>query len=307
MVERAGERLSDPAARRARRASSSCAPADAAGALPGELVVAERDRRRARSAPIAPACSSGSAGRASRAAISLLAAHSLELRIAFPPEVEALRRGRCGAVSRRRAGRTCARCRWSRSTARTRATSTTRSRAAPDDDPANPGGWQVVVAIADVAHYVRPGERARSRGQAARQLGLFPGPRPADAAGGAVQRSVLAAAGRGPRLRRGAHVARSRRARSSATASLRGLMRSRARLTYAQVQAAADGAPRCGRGAPARAGDPAAVRRLRGPARGAAAAAAPSTSICPRPRSGSTTAGRPVAIERAAAPGLRIA
>ena len=26
--------------------------------------------------------------------------------------------------------------------------------AAPDDDPKNPGGWQVIVAIADVAHYV---------------------------------------------------------------------------------------------------------------------------------------------------------
>ncbi|MEO1608340.1 MAG: ribonuclease R [Pseudomonadota bacterium] len=29
--------------------------------------------------------------------------------------------------------------------------------AAPDLDPANPGGWIVTVAIADVAHYVRPG------------------------------------------------------------------------------------------------------------------------------------------------------
>ncbi len=29
--------------------------------------------------------------------------------------------------------------------------------AEPDDDPANAGGWHLVVAIADVAHYVRPG------------------------------------------------------------------------------------------------------------------------------------------------------
>ncbi|MGH6900625.1 MAG: RNB domain-containing ribonuclease, partial [Geminicoccaceae bacterium] len=27
-----------------------------------------------------------------------------------------------------------------------------------DPDPANPGGWHMVVAIADVAHYVRPGD-----------------------------------------------------------------------------------------------------------------------------------------------------
>jgi len=40
--------------------------------------------------------------------------------------------------------------------------------AAPDDDPANPGGWQAVVAIADVSFYVRPGSEldreARKRG-----------------------------------------------------------------------------------------------------------------------------------------------
>jgi len=29
--------------------------------------------------------------------------------------------------------------------------------AAPDTDPKNPGGWHIIVAIADVAHYVRPG------------------------------------------------------------------------------------------------------------------------------------------------------
>ncbi|MET0252198.1 MAG: VacB/RNase II family 3'-5' exoribonuclease [Novosphingobium sp.] len=40
--------------------------------------------------------------------------------------------------------------------------------AAPDNDPANPGGWQAVVAIADVSFYVRPGgaldREARRRG-----------------------------------------------------------------------------------------------------------------------------------------------
>ena len=40
--------------------------------------------------------------------------------------------------------------------------------AAPDDDPANPGGYRAIVAIADVSYYVRPGstldKEARKRG-----------------------------------------------------------------------------------------------------------------------------------------------
>ena len=43
--------------------------------------------------------------------------------------------------------------------------------AEPDEDPANPGGWHLIVAIADVAHYVRPGAAldrdARLRGNSA--------------------------------------------------------------------------------------------------------------------------------------------
>ena len=55
------------------------------------------------------------------------------------------------------------------------------------------------------------GLRARPRGADARQFGLFPRPRGADAAGAHLQRSVLAAAARGPRRARGAHGDRRRR------------------------------------------------------------------------------------------------
>ena len=43
--------------------------------------------------------------------------------------------------------------------------------AEPDTDPANPGGWHMVVAIADVAHYVRPGDDSGRGSPAPRQLG----------------------------------------------------------------------------------------------------------------------------------------
>ena len=54
--------------------------------------------------------------------------------------------------------------------------------AEPDPDPNNKGGYIVNVAIADVAFYVRTGIGARPRRAEARQLGLFPRPRGADAA-----------------------------------------------------------------------------------------------------------------------------
>ena len=144
---------------------------------------------------------------------------------------------RCAEADARRApcrsagAPTCATSRWSPSTARTRATSTTRcspSRMATAS--------ACIVAIADVAHYVRPGSRARPRGPHPRQQRLFPRPRRADAARGAVQRLVQPAPGRGPRLpvRRDAD----RRAAAGRPAHRfgRGLMRSAARLTYEQVQ-----------------------------------------------------------------------
>ena len=109
-----------------------------------------------------------------------------------------------------------------------------------DTDPANPDGWHLLVAIADVAWYVRPGDAldrsAFERGNSVyfpdRVVPMLPEPlsngwcslRPAE------ERSCLAAHlwidGDG-RLRRHRFV--------------RGLMRSAARLTYEQVQAARDG------------------------------------------------------------------
>ncbi len=112
--------------------------------------------------------------------------------------------------------------------------------AAPDDDPANSGGFQLLVAIADVAHYVRPNDvldrAARERGNSVyfldRVVPMLPEAlsnelcslRPE------VDRACLACD-----MRIGAD------GRLRAHRFTRALMRSAARLTYDEAQAAADG------------------------------------------------------------------
>ncbi len=119
--------------------------------------------------------------------------------------------------------------------------------AAPDDDPGNPGGHVLWVAIADVAHHVPPGSaldrEARSRGNSTyfpdRVVPMLPEAlsgdlcslhEGADRACVAV-RMVLDAEGEKLSHR-----------------FVRGMMRSAGSLTYAQVQAARDGNG-CGRAA----------------------------------------------------------
>ncbi|MFQ5535303.1 MAG: ribonuclease R [Sphingomonadales bacterium] len=114
--------------------------------------------------------------------------------------------------------------------------------AAPDDDPNNEGGWRVVVAIADVAHYVRPhgalDKAARERGNSVyfpdRVVPMLPEALSNDLCSlrGGVDRPCLAIRmwfdREGEKLR---HQV------------IRGLMRSAATLHYGQVQDARDGNP----------------------------------------------------------------
>jgi len=109
-----------------------------------------------------------------------------------------------------------------------------------DDDPANPGGFRLLVAIADVAHYVRPGDaldrEALKRGNSVyfpdRVVPMLPEAlsnglcslRPDEDRACLAVEIVIDAEGTKRRHR-----------------FMRGLMRSAARLTYRQVQQARDG------------------------------------------------------------------
>lgn len=109
-----------------------------------------------------------------------------------------------------------------------------------DEDPANPGGFRLLVAIADVAHYVRPDDpldrEALKRGNSVyfpdRVVPMLPEAlsnglcslRPDEDRACMAVEIVIDAAGNKRRHK-----------------FMRGLMRSQARLTYRQVQQARDG------------------------------------------------------------------
>lgn len=111
-----------------------------------------------------------------------------------------------------------------------------------DDDPANPGGVVVWVAIADVAHYVRPqsalDREARNRGNSTyfpdRVVPMLPDILSGDLCSlhQGVDRPVIAV-----RMRLDA------KGNKIGHRFCRGMMRSLASLSYEQAQAAADGQP----------------------------------------------------------------
>jgi ribonuclease R len=117
--------------------------------------------------------------------------------------------------------------------------------AGPDDDPANAGGHIALVAIADVAHYVTPGsaldKEALKRGNSAyfpdRVVPMLPEELSADLCSlkEGVDRPCLVA-----------RMVFDRHGRKKSHVFQRAVMRSAARLTYAQAQAAFDGNPHAG-------------------------------------------------------------
>jgi ribonuclease R len=114
--------------------------------------------------------------------------------------------------------------------------------ALPDDDPKNPDGHVVWVAIADVAGYVRPGSaldrEARNRGNSSyfpdRVVPMLPDRLSADLC--SLHENV-------PRACVAVRMQLDKDGKKIAHRFVRGLMQSVASLNYAEVQAAVDGSP----------------------------------------------------------------
>ena len=114
--------------------------------------------------------------------------------------------------------------------------------AEPDADKENAGGWHLMVAIADVAHYVLPGsgldrdayERGNSVYFPDRVVPMLPE---------ALSNDLCSLRPHEDRACMAVHIWIDRDGRKLSHRFVRGLMRSAARLTYEQAQAAADGRP----------------------------------------------------------------
>ncbi len=109
-----------------------------------------------------------------------------------------------------------------------------------DTDPDNQGGWHLLVAIADVSHYVLPGSAldisARDRGNSVyfpdRVVPMLPE---------ALSNDLCSLRPNEDRACLAVHIWIDAKGRKLSHRFVRGLMCSKARLTYEQVQAAMDG------------------------------------------------------------------
>ena len=114
--------------------------------------------------------------------------------------------------------------------------------AEPDEDPKNPGGWIVWVAIADVAAYVRPGSaldrEAREKGNSV----YFPD-RVEPMLPEALSAGLCSLREGEPRACMAVRMVFGADGRKRSHKFERGLMRSAAKLSYEQAQAAIDGYP----------------------------------------------------------------
>ena len=113
--------------------------------------------------------------------------------------------------------------------------------AAPDDDPGNPGGFVLSVAIADVAAYVRPGS-ALDREALERGNSVYFPDRVVPMLPERISNDLCSLRADADRPALAMRMTIDAHGRKRCHSLHRVLMRSRARLAYAQAQAAIDGA-----------------------------------------------------------------
>jgi ribonuclease R len=114
--------------------------------------------------------------------------------------------------------------------------------AAPDTDGGNKGGWIVHVAIADVAHYVRPGTHLDREAQRRGNSVYFPD-RVVPMLPERISNDLCSLKEGEERPCLAVRMAFDRHGNKRGHAVLRGMMRSAAKLSYEEAQAAIDGRP----------------------------------------------------------------
>jgi ribonuclease R len=114
--------------------------------------------------------------------------------------------------------------------------------AEPDNDPRNPGGWIAVVAIADVAAYVRPGG-ALDRGAERRGVSVYFPDRVVPMLPERLSTDLCSLRESEPRPCLAVRLVFNAQGDKVTHRFVRGWMRSAAKLSYEQAQAAIDGRP----------------------------------------------------------------
>jgi len=120
--------------------------------------------------------------------------------------------------------------------------------AEPDHDPANDGGWVVVVAIADVAHYVRSGTKLDREAQVRGNSVYFPG-RVVPMLPERISNDLCSLREGEDRACLAVRMVFDKRGNKKCHTFTRSMMRSAAKLSYQEAQAAIDGRP-CEKSAP---------------------------------------------------------
>jgi ribonuclease R len=114
----------------------------------------------------------------------------------------------------------------------------------PDSDPENRGGWHLIVAIADVAWYVRPGSALDREAERRGNSVYFPD-RVVPMLPEALSNDLCSLKPKVDRACLAVHLWIDVEGRKRRHKFERGLMRSAARLTYEEAQSAQDGLTKC--------------------------------------------------------------